>query len=172
MCQIPKDYNEISRNYVITGKRCNWTNIVAGNISAYNVTPDIISENEDPEPKLCGWMYRQRKDWSLWKEAIGTELNSLSKSKVFRLVFQTLEGVKHVRYKWTFVRKRNKNDEVTRYKTRLVAQGFSQRLDIGYEGTYFLIVNAIILRFLIGLPMYENLDVMTQTLKVWSLLKR
>jgi len=43
-------------------------------------------------------------------------------------VVLTPEDVKSVRYKWIFVRKRNENGEVVRYKARLIAQGFTQRL--------------------------------------------
>ena len=39
----------------------------------------------------------------------------------------------HVRYKWVFVRKKNEKNEFTRYKTRLVAQGFLQKPGIDYE---------------------------------------
>ena len=49
--EIPKDNNEISINYVMTGKRWNRTHVIIDNIFAYNVALDIISENEDPEPK-------------------------------------------------------------------------------------------------------------------------
>ena len=56
------------------------------------------------------------------------------------------------------MRKRNENNEITRYKTRLVAQGFSQRPEIDYEKTYFSVVDAITLRFLIGLTVYRSLD--------------
>ena len=62
-------------------------------------------------------------------------------------------------YKWLFVRKKNENKEMTRYKARLVVQGFSQRSGIDYEETYSLVVDAITLRFLIGLIVYENLDI-------------
>ena len=43
-------------------------------------------------------------------------------------------------------------------KTRLVAQGFSQRPGTDYEETYSPMVDAITLRFLIGLIVYQNLD--------------
>ena len=55
-------------------------------------------------------------------------------------------------------KKRNENNEITRYKTRLVAQGFSQRPSNDYEETYSPVVDAITLRFLIDLTVYENLD--------------
>jgi hypothetical protein len=40
-------------------------------------------------------------------------------------------------YKWVFVQKWNENNEIVRYKTRLVAQGFSQKLGVCYDETYF-----------------------------------
>ena len=61
-------------------------------------------------------------------------------------------------FKWVFVHKRNENNEVTRYKARLVAQGFSQRPGIDYEETYSPVVDAITLRYLISLAVCENLD--------------
>ena len=45
-----------------------------------------------------------------------------------------------------------------RYKERLVAQGFSQRLGIDYEDTYSSVVNAITFRFLVSLVASEGLD--------------
>ena len=45
------------------------------------------------------------------------ELNSLTKREVFGLITQTPEDVKHVGYKWVFVRKHNENNEIIRYKT-------------------------------------------------------
>ena len=50
------------------------------------------------------------------------------KRDVFGPVVQTPKGVKPVGYKWVFVRKLNENNEIIRYKARLVAQGFSQMI--------------------------------------------
>jgi hypothetical protein len=63
-----------------------------------------------------------------------------------------------VGYKWVFVRKRNEKNEIIRYKTRLVAQGFSQRPGIDYEETYSPVMDAITFRFFISLVVTENLD--------------
>ena len=80
------------------------------------------------------------------------------KRDVFGPVVQTPKGVKPVEYKWVFVRKRNENNEIIRYKVRLVAQGFSQRPGIDYEETYSLVIDAITLRFLISLATSKGLD--------------
>ncbi|KAL4021530.1 hypothetical protein IC575_020332 [Cucumis melo] len=155
--QVYEDNNEISINYTMTGKRWNRINVVVDNIFAYNVAHNIIHENEDYEPKSVDEC-RNRKDWPKWKEVIQAELNSLTKHEFFGPVVYTPKGVKPVGFKWVFVHKRNKNNEVTRYKARLVAQGFSQRLDIDYEETYSPVVDAITLRYLISLTVCENLD--------------
>ncbi|GJR43791.1 disease resistance CC-NBS-LRR class family protein [Tanacetum coccineum] len=66
--------------------------------------------------------------------------------------------VKPVRYRWVFIQKQNENEEVIRYKARLVAQGFSQRPGIDYEETYSPVMDAIMFRYLISLAVSENLD--------------
>jgi hypothetical protein len=48
-----------------------------------------------------------------------------------------------VGFKWVFVRKRNENNEVVRYKIRLVAQGFTQRPDVDINKTYSPVMNGI-----------------------------
>ena len=40
----------------------------------------------------------------------------VGKMRGFGLVFQTLENIKLVGYKWAFMRKQNENNDVTRYK--------------------------------------------------------
>ena len=101
---------------------------------------------------------RHRNDWPKWKEAIQAELNSLTKWEVFGPIVQTPEDVKHVGYKWVFVWNRNENNEIIRYKTLLVAQGFSQRPGIDYKETYSPVMNAITFYFLISLAVSERLD--------------
>jgi hypothetical protein len=63
-----------------------------------------------------------------------------------------------VKYKWVFVLKCNEKNEILRYKARLVAQGFSQKLNIDYEETYAPVMDAITFRSLISLVIIENLD--------------
>ena len=47
-----------------------------------------------------------------------------------------------------FVRKKNENNEVVRYKARLVAQGFSQRPSIDFDQTCSPIMDNITFRLL------------------------
>ena len=84
----------------------------------------ISNDNLNPEPKSIV-EFQKWFDWVRWKQAIEAELDSLNKRKVFGFVVRTPKNVIPVGYKWMFVRKRNENNEVVRYKARLVAEGFS-----------------------------------------------
>jgi hypothetical protein len=59
----------------------------------------------------------------------------LKKRQVFRPVNLTPDGIYLVGYKWVFAQKRNKKEEVIRYKARLVAQGSMQKPGIDYDIT-------------------------------------
>lgn len=102
--QIPENNknDEISISYVSTKKIWNRSEIVVDNIFSYNISFDIINENEDFEPNSIEEC-RRINDWPKWKEAIHAELNSLAKREIFGLVVQTPEEVKPVGYKWVFV---------------------------------------------------------------------
>ena len=82
----------------------------------------------------------------------------MAKREVFGSVIQTPKDIKPIGYRWIFVRKRNGQNEIVRYKARLVAQGFSQRHGIDYEETYSPIMDATTFCYLIYLAVSEGLD--------------
>jgi hypothetical protein len=63
---------------------------------------------------------------------------------MFTDVIHTSPTIFSVGFKWVFIQKRNKNNEVVRYKVRLVAQGFTQRPGIDFNETYSPVMNGII----------------------------
>ncbi|XP_070040567.1 uncharacterized mitochondrial protein AtMg00820-like [Nicotiana tomentosiformis] len=116
-----------------------------------------MQQDEDLEPKSVDGC-RQRNDWPKWKDTIQAELASLAKREIFGFVVQTPNGVKPVGYKRVFVRKRSEKNEVQRYKSCLVSQGFSQRPSINYEETYSPIMDVIAFRYLISFSVHEKRD--------------
>ena len=60
-------------------------------------------------------------DWDKCKVAIETKIASLYKREVFSAVMPTPPSIFPMGYKWVFIRKRNENNEVVRYKARFVA---------------------------------------------------
>jgi hypothetical protein len=63
-----------------------------------------------------------------------------------------------VGFKWVFIRKRNENNEVVKYKARLAAQGFTQRLDIDFNETCSSVTNGITFRYLISPPIQNHIS--------------
>ncbi|KAM2774798.1 hypothetical protein COP1_019650 [Malus domestica] len=124
---------EISINYACTNELWNLNEIIIDDMFAFAIATEIIL-SDDIEPRSVDEC-KQRHDWLKWKDAIQAKLNSLERRRVFGPVVQTPPGVNPVGYKWIFTRKRNEKNEIARYKARLVAQGFSQRLIIDYEET-------------------------------------
>ena len=92
------------------------------------------------------------------KRSYASRVKLISKTKSFWTVVQIPKDVKFVGYKWVFVRKHNKNNEIIRYKVRLVAQSFSQRPGIDYEEIFSPVMDTITLCFLISLAIPERLD--------------
>jgi hypothetical protein len=69
-------------------------------------------------------------------------------------------------FKCFFIWKWNENNDVVRYKARLVAQGFTKRSSIDFNETYSPVMNVITFRYLISLATQKRLslqlmDVMT-----------
>ena len=86
------------------------------------MTIEIIKKknDENQEPQIVDECWKMN-NWLKGKETIQIKLNLLAKRELFGPIVQTLENIKSVIYKWVFVRKQNKNDEITRYKSQLVA---------------------------------------------------
>ena len=60
------------------GDKLDQNNIVINNIFVFQVSLDIIRNDEDPKPQNVEEC-RNRNDWPKWKEAMQAELNSLMK---------------------------------------------------------------------------------------------
>ena len=62
-----------------------------------------------------------------WEDAINTELNTLKEIETWKLE-DLPEGRQPIGCKWVFVKKKDNMGKILKYKARLVAQGFSQKL--------------------------------------------
>jgi len=109
-------------NYVYSGESYNKKTTI---VDVYFATSIADNLQKDPNPKSMAEC-KKHSNWNKWKEAIETELASLTKREVFSSVIPTLPKTFPMGFKWVFVQKRNENNEVVRYKARLVAQGFTQ----------------------------------------------
>jgi hypothetical protein len=72
-----------------------------------------------------------------WCETMEEELRSMSSNDVWDLV-EISSGAKRVGCKWVYKTKYDFTGKIKRFKTRLVAKGFTQREEIDYTETFLL----------------------------------
>ncbi|DAZ93339.1 TPA: hypothetical protein N0F65_010805 [Lagenidium giganteum] len=84
------------------------------------------------------------------KEAIRRELRSHHTNPTWEALRRP-DGVKVVGCKWVFAVKRDANGNVTRFKARLVAQGFTQTFGVDFKETYSPVASLNSIRTLLAL---------------------
>jgi hypothetical protein len=73
-----------------------------------------------------------------WIKEMDEEIDSIERNNTWDLV-DLPEGKNNIGVKWVYKNKLNADDEVEKYKARLVAQGFSQHPGIDYNETFSLV---------------------------------
>ena len=84
-----------------------------------------------------------------WKNATDSEMNSLMKNDTWELS-SLPEGKKVIGCRWVLKTKRDGEGEITKYKARLVAQGFSQTPEIDYDEVFAPVLKYTSLRCLLS----------------------
>ena len=85
------------------------------------------------------------------------EFKALQANQTWDLVIP-IAHVKVVGNKWIFRIKYNSDGSISRYKARLVANGFHQTFGIDYSETFSLVVKASIVRVVLSLAVEQLND--------------
>lgn len=85
-----------------------------------------------------------------WEQAMKEELESLHRESTWRLVPRTSDMFV-VKSKWVFKIKCNEEGEISRFKARVVAMGFTQIYGVNYEDTYAPVLQASTRRLIFSL---------------------
>ena len=98
-----------------------------------------------------------------WKTAVLEEMNALEKNETWEIVQQP-KGKIPVGCKWVFTVKYKANGSINRYKSRLVAKGYTQTYGIDYQETCAPVAKINTIRVLLSLA--ANMDWSLQQLDV------
>ncbi|WKA06512.1 hypothetical protein VitviT2T_024408 [Vitis vinifera] len=91
----------------------------------------------------------------MWKAAMNEDMKSLQKNKTWELV-ECPPGKKPVGCRWIYTVKYKVDGSIERFKTRLVAKGYTQTYGIDYIETFASVAKINIVRVLLSLV--ANLD--------------
>jgi hypothetical protein len=135
--ETSKGIEEISINYTSSGKVYDHNTTIADLCFSTIIAKNLLNDRDPKTMVEC----KKYSDCNKWKVAIEAKLNSLKKRKVFTDVIPTPPRTFPIGFKWIFIQKRNENNEVVRYKVRLVAQAFMQRTGVEFNKTYSRVMN-------------------------------
>nr|GEX49786.1 retrovirus-related Pol polyprotein from transposon TNT 1-94 [Tanacetum cinerariifolium] len=104
-------------------------------------------------------------DASFWKEAMQEEIEALHKNKTWELV-PLPGGRKPIGNKWVYKIKKNDDDQVERYRERLVVKGYAQKEGIEFNKIFSHVVRMTTIRVVLAMCAtydlhLEQLDVKT-----------
>ena len=129
----------------ITG---NWWNYV-------DYASIAVADNDEPRNVREAFTGQNAKQW---KGATDAEFQSLLKNQTWDLV-DLPEDKKVIGCKWVFKLKRDANGEITRYKARLVAQGYSQEAGIDYDEVFAPVAKYDSIRSILAIANQLDLEV-------------
>ena len=103
----------------------------------------------DDTPKTIEEAYSSL-DADLWNEAVQSEMDYIMSNETWEVVDHPY-GCKPVECKWVFKKKLRPDSTIEKYKTRLVAKGYTQKEGKDYFYTYSPVARLMTIRVLLSL---------------------
>jgi len=100
-----------------------------------------------------------------WIKAINDELNNLYSNNIMTFVKHIPNNKKVISTRWVFALKTDSSGNITRYKARLVARGFSQEYGIDYNLTFSPTLNIDCLKLIFALAAKLNWSIQQLDIK-------
>ncbi|KAL0411257.1 UNVERIFIED_CONTAM: Retrovirus-related Pol polyprotein from transposon RE2 [Sesamum latifolium] len=104
-------------------------------------------------------------DSDKWLEAKKSKMDSMGSNQVWTQV-DPPKGVRLVGCKWVKKRKLRADAEVTAYKARLMAKGYTQRPGINFEETYSPVAMAKSIRILLAITAWYDYEIWHMDVKI------
>ncbi|KAH9768487.1 Integrase catalytic domain-containing protein [Citrus sinensis] len=126
--------------------------------------PEVRRSTQDGEPSTFHEALNSS-DVALWMTTMQEEIEALHKNKTWELI-QLPRGRKAIGNKWVYKIKRDGNDQVERYRARLVVKGYAQKEGIDLNEIFSPVVRLTTIRIVLAMCAtfdlhLEQLDVKT-----------
>ncbi|KAH9669265.1 hypothetical protein KPL70_021724 [Citrus sinensis] len=131
-------------------------------VTEINVVYCLLTEDGEPSTFHKAL---ESSDIALWMTAIQEEIEALHKNKTWELI-PLPRGRKAIGNKWVYKIKRDGNDQVERYRARLVVKGYAQKEGIDFNEIFSPVVRLTTFRIVLAMCAtfdlhLEQLDVKT-----------
>lgn len=93
-----------------------------------------------------------------WMNAMKEELTAINENKTWE-ISDLPAGRKAIGSKWVYKLKLGENNQILRYKARLVAQGFSQKFGVDYDEVFAPVIRSTTFRLLLSIAGQRNYKV-------------
>jgi hypothetical protein len=127
----------------------------------------LLLDNDEPMTYTEAMMGQ---DSEKWLGAMESEIESLHDNQVWNLV-DPIDGVRHIRCKWVFKKKMDKDENVHIYKARLVVKGFKQIHGINYDETFSPIAMLKSVWILLSIATYFDYEIWQMDAKMAFLME-
>lgn len=132
-----------------SGRKTKPPNRYGGKANLAFLTAEAMSGNVDGDVPSSAEGAIRSADKSEWVSSMADEINSLVDNKVFDVV-EIPKDRKIVKCRWVYALKRNSSGAIIRYKSRVVAKGYSQIQGVDYDEVFSPVVKFETLRFLLA----------------------
>uniref|UniRef100_A0A1J3F7G4 Retrovirus-related Pol polyprotein from transposon TNT 1-94 n=1 Tax=Noccaea caerulescens TaxID=107243 RepID=A0A1J3F7G4_NOCCA len=118
----------------------------------------IVAEDLNHEEPQCYHEAMNSPEWVEWNDSMGEEMTSLAKNKTWIIVDRPKDK-KVIGCRWLYRKKPGIPEvELRRFKSRLVARGFTQREGIDYDEVFAPVVKHVSIRILMSAVVNQDLE--------------
>ena len=140
-------YDKVQRSHVMFVDDLNWTiDLVLDNVQCEVLRVDLSSMSDVPCPK----QYEDTRTSPLkarWDDSMGEEYKALVHNHTWNEVSRNdprLKGRKPTKSRWVYTIKYNRDGTISRFKSRFVVCGYSQRQGLDYDRAFSATLRATI----------------------------
>ncbi|GAA0148629.1 transmembrane signal receptor [Lithospermum erythrorhizon] len=121
------------------------------------ILPSLLASASSSDPLYVPTCYSDAIKYPYWRQAILDEYTSLVQNNIWELVPLT-NAHNLIGSKWLYRVKLDPDSSISRYKERLVAQGFKQQYGLNFDQTFSRVIKPATIRTLLTIAVTRKWD--------------